>query len=70
VGGGSWAYIAYRPARSHSAGRCCVMQWMLPPPSRISRDGTFLVVLLLEGLLFGLRVVVIVLASRGGGAGA
>ena len=26
-------------ARRRGRGCCCVMQWMLPPPSRISRDG-------------------------------
>jgi hypothetical protein len=28
------------PARAAGAGICCVMQWMLPPPSNISRVST------------------------------
>ena len=39
---GSWFSRSSRPEGvSHpSAGTCWVMQWMLPPPSRISRAGT------------------------------
>ena len=29
-----------RPSAPLPSGICCVMQWMLPPPSRISRAGT------------------------------
>jgi ribosomal protein S27AE len=34
--GGAAIYAARR-----RAGRCCTMQWMLPPPNKISRPGKF-----------------------------
>lgn len=27
-------------AARYGSGSCCVMQWMLPPPAAMSRDGT------------------------------